>query len=189
MHLAWLFTVALLQAEHDPSSVELAVLASRSEIKSGKILLKYTFTGAMEKDVSDSIELQFDGTDRFMKVVNNGARELYPAGVEPKTSRYVLTPDLFMTHARENFPSQRRLAAYVDHLKAFEALRNRLGRGADDALVLEHRIVFDPRMIGCLPSSVGLFYMMALDSYIGAPGVRSGPPMVTMLKDLSVKQL
>lgn len=171
MFFVSLLQVVLLQSNVAPDPLEVEVLRSRSEIKSGKLKMTCTFLGAMDKTVSNTIEIQFDESNRFMKTMNEGARDLYPLQAEPRTTRSILTPAVFMTHAMENFPGSGRLAAFVDHLKSFEALKGQATDNELEPLNLEHRAVFDPRMIGCIPSSLGLYYRASLDSYIGAPRV------------------
>ena len=186
----FLANAVIFQSAGQLASVELDTLAARASIKSGRIDLRYIAKSDLQRPVSDRIELYFTDTCRFMKVINEGERALYPSNTEPKTTRFIITPTLFMTHSRENFSTGRgRIAAYVDHLKSFEALKNRPGNTIDESSNIEHKFLFDPRIIGFTPISLGHFQSRALHSYVCGPRQTSSDPENVVLDGLDVAKI
>lgn len=178
MTLLILFASLLTTPSSEPTEVELAVIASREGIKSGRISLKYRHVGALGRMVTTGMELEFDGTKRFMKVVDEGGPELYPPSFMRKTTRHVLTATEYMTHSQENEPTGTRIAAFVDDLRAIEAYMGGPDGGAQ-VVNIEHRTPFDPRILGCIPDSLGTTWLAELDSYLGAPRVNAVSSMLS----------
>lgn len=62
----------------EPTAVERTAIRSRNAIKSGVITLRCSHVGPLGKPVTTAYEFQFDGSNRFMEIADEGRPELYP---------------------------------------------------------------------------------------------------------------
>ena len=156
----------------EPTAVERTAIRSRNAIKSGVITLRCSHVGPLGKPVTTAYEFQFDGSNRFMEIADEGRPELYPQTAAPRKTRYVRTPTQFMMHAQFINPAGVRFPAYVDDLQLFKIQRNAMPDLAKQSLeALEHATPFDARLIGFVPSSIGAWYRDQLDMFIGGPRI------------------
>lgn len=169
--------VVLLAVEDSPrnTGAEIAALDARREIQSGHMLLEYFHLSGSGVPTSTIFEFYFDGDRHFLKKVDQGLQEAYPASVVPSTTRTIKTPEAIMSHRVDNNFQGRRFAAFVDDRARIEAVVQKQPE-LREHLELESELVFDPRLIGMAPFSIGRFYKKRLDSYLCGP--RMGEPKV-----------
>jgi len=150
------------------SAVEVAALKARQEIRSGHLTLEHFHLSGSGIPVSTLYDFSFYDESRFLKRVDQGPRECYPPSVVPNTTRTIKTPEWRMSHRVDNGFQGRRFAATVTERAWVEAME-REHPELREHVDLENEMVFDPRLIGMVPFSIGRFYKKSLNSYLCGP--------------------